>query len=135
MYVCMYVYSFVYDCIRLMYVDRILIELLYLFCRGPFVSAIGKTWHPEHFACNSCKVSLQSQGFVEEQDKLFCEQCYNNFFAPKCASCDKPIIGVSSFKFIFTSFSCVSLLLQSFTGPANHVHLQILFFSLYFGLL
>jgi len=61
--------------------------------RGPFVSALGRTWHPEHFVCNSCKVSLQNQGFVEEQDKLFCETCYNSFFAPKCAACDKPIIG------------------------------------------
>ena len=59
------------------------------------MSAIGKTFHPEHFACNSCKNSLQNQGFVEEQDKMFCETCYNNFFAPKCASCGNSIIGVS----------------------------------------
>ena len=75
--------------------DHDLSDSYLFFCRGPFVSAIGKTWHPEHFACNSCKVSLQNQGFVEEQDKLFCEHCYNNFFAPKCAACDQPIMGVS----------------------------------------
>eukprot|EP00794_Sanderia_malayensis_P016682 gene16682-18376_t len=63
--------------------------------KGPFVSAIGKTWHPEHFCCDSCKKSLQNQGFVEEADKLYCEQCFNRYFAPKCASCGHAIIGVN----------------------------------------
>lgn len=69
-----------------------------LFCsisRGPFVSAIGKTWHPEHFCCSACNVSLQNQAFVEENNQLFCEKCYNQYYAPKCAHCNNAIIGVS----------------------------------------
>lgn len=60
---------------------------------GPFVSAIGKTWHPDHFCCSSCSVSLQNQAFVEENNQLFCEKCYNSFYAPKCAHCNNAIIG------------------------------------------
>jgi len=60
---------------------------------GPFVSAIGKTWHPDHFCCSSCKTSLQNQAFVEESNQLFCENCYNQYYAPKCAHCNNAIIG------------------------------------------
>ncbi|XP_066934184.1 LIM domain-binding protein 3-like isoform X3 [Clytia hemisphaerica] len=60
---------------------------------GPFVSAIGKTWHPDHFCCSSCQMSLQNQAFVEENNKLFCEKCYNSYYAPKCAHCNNAIIG------------------------------------------
>ncbi len=69
--------------------------MLYFFnFSGPFVSAIGKTWHPEHFCCDSCKVSLQNQQFVEEENKLYCQKCFANF-APSCSSCGETIIGVS----------------------------------------
>jgi len=60
---------------------------------GPFVSAIGKTWHPEHFCCSACNLSLQNQAFVEENNQLFCEKCYNQYYAPKCAHCNNAIIG------------------------------------------
>jgi len=39
--------------------------------RGPFVSALGRTWHPEHFVCNSCKVSLQNQGLLRNKISCF----------------------------------------------------------------
>ncbi|EDO47764.1 predicted protein, partial [Nematostella vectensis] len=61
--------------------------------RGPFVSAIGKSWHPDHFTCAGCGDSLQNQGFIEEGGKLYCEKDYNKFFAPHCESCKQPIVG------------------------------------------
>lgn len=63
--------------------------------QGPFVSALGRNWHPEHFCCNGCQRSLQNIGFVEEAGKMFCENCYNEKYAPKCASCNQAIVGVS----------------------------------------
>ncbi|XP_028407501.1 PDZ and LIM domain protein 5-like [Dendronephthya gigantea] len=63
--------------------------------QGPFVSALGRNWHPEHFCCGGCQRSLQNVGFVEEGGLMYCESCYNQRFAPKCASCNQPIIGVS----------------------------------------
>ena len=62
---------------------------------GPFVSAIGRSWHPEHFVCAGCGDSLQNQGFIEEGGKLYCEKDYNQFFAPHCDTCKQPIVGVS----------------------------------------
>ena len=40
-------------------------------CRGPFITALGKTWCPNHFVCSmdSCRQSLQDVGFVEEKSK------------------------------------------------------------------
>ena len=37
--------------------------------RGPFITALGRTWCPGHFVCAqaSCGRSLQEVGFVEEQ--------------------------------------------------------------------
>lgn len=63
---------------------------------GPFVSAIGKAWHPEHFVCDGCGESLQNQGFIEEGGKLYCEKDYNKYFAPHCDTCKQPISGVST---------------------------------------
>lgn len=60
---------------------------------GPFVSAIGKAWHPEHFVCDGCGESLQNQGFIEEGGKLYCEKDYNKYFAPHCETCKQPISG------------------------------------------
>ena len=59
------------------------------------MSALGRNWHPDHFRCGGCQCSLQNIGFVEEEGSMFCENCYNQRFAPKCASCNQPIIGVS----------------------------------------
>lgn len=60
---------------------------------GPFVSAIGKAWHPDHFVCDGCGESLQNQGFIEEGGKLYCEKDYNKYFAPHCDTCKQPIQG------------------------------------------
>ncbi|KAL3213311.1 hypothetical protein MRX96_035502 [Rhipicephalus microplus] len=52
--------------------------------RGPFVTALGRNWCPDHFLCSngSCRKSLQDIGFVEEQGKLYCEHCYECYMAP-----------------------------------------------------
>jgi len=63
--------------------------------RGPFVTALGKNWCPDHFCCatTSCRKQLLDVGFVEEQGALHCEDCYERFFAPTCGKCDKRIKG------------------------------------------
>jgi len=63
--------------------------------RGPFITALGKTWCPNHFVCSmdSCKQSLQDVGFVEEKSQLYCEDCYGRYLAPDCEKCRKKIIG------------------------------------------
>ncbi|KAM7073470.1 LIM domain-binding protein 3 isoform 10-T11 [Molossus nigricans] len=61
--------------------------------RGPFLVAMGRSWHPEEFSCASCKCSLADVCFVEEQSNVYCERCYEQFFAPICAKCNTKIMG------------------------------------------
>lgn len=70
---------------------------LIFFSRGPFVTALGKTWCAEHFHCVNaqCRRPLQDIGFVEEQGQLYCEHCYETYLAPVCNKCTARIKGVS----------------------------------------
>uniref|UniRef100_A0A8C3GN84 LIM domain binding 3 n=1 Tax=Cairina moschata TaxID=8855 RepID=A0A8C3GN84_CAIMO len=61
--------------------------------RGPFLVAMGRSWHPEEFNCAYCKTSLADVCFVEEQNSVYCERCYEQFFAPTCARCHTKIMG------------------------------------------
>ncbi|KAF3841789.1 hypothetical protein F7725_023740 [Dissostichus mawsoni] len=61
--------------------------------RGPFLSALGRSWHPEEFHCHYCHMSLADASFVEEQNNVYCENCYEEFFAPTCARCNTKIMG------------------------------------------
>ncbi|KAG7462603.1 hypothetical protein MATL_G00186540 [Megalops atlanticus] len=61
--------------------------------RGPFLVALGRSWHPEEFNCHYCHTSLADVSFVEEQSAVYCEACYGEFFAPTCARCNTKIMG------------------------------------------
>ncbi|XP_014431842.2 PDZ and LIM domain protein 5 isoform X9 [Pelodiscus sinensis] len=61
--------------------------------RGPFLVALGKSWHPEEFNCAHCRTSMAYIGFVEEKGSLYCEVCYEKFFAPECSRCQRKILG------------------------------------------
>ncbi|XP_027852988.1 PDZ and LIM domain protein Zasp isoform X2 [Aphis gossypii] len=66
-----------------------------LYIRGPFITALGKIWCPEHFVCTNdkCKRPLQDIGFVEEDNGLYCEYCFEQYLAPVCSKCSKKIKG------------------------------------------
>ncbi|KAM3611391.1 uncharacterized protein V6R79_017722 [Siganus canaliculatus] len=61
--------------------------------RGPFLVAMGKSWHKEEFNCAHCRSSLAHTGFVEENGSVYCEHCYEEFFAPTCRRCQEKILG------------------------------------------
>ncbi|XP_068166396.1 PDZ and LIM domain protein 5a isoform X2 [Antennarius striatus] len=61
--------------------------------RGPFLVAMGKSWHKEEFNCAHCRSSLAHTGFVEEKGSVYCEHCYEEFFAPVCSRCQSKILG------------------------------------------
>ncbi|XP_033974659.1 PDZ and LIM domain protein 5a isoform X2 [Trematomus bernacchii] len=61
--------------------------------RGPFLVALGKSWHKEEFNCTHCRKSLADIGFVEEQGTVYCEHCYEDFLAPTCSRCQDKILG------------------------------------------
>ncbi|XP_075970449.1 Z band alternatively spliced PDZ-motif protein 52 isoform X4 [Anticarsia gemmatalis] len=63
--------------------------------RGPFITALGRIWCPEHFICvnATCRRPLQDIGFVEENGQLYCEFCFEQYIAPACDKCHAKIKG------------------------------------------
>lgn len=61
---------------------------------GQVITALGKTWHPEHFTCNHCSQELGTRNFFERDGQPYCEQDYHNLFSPRCAYCNGAILDV-----------------------------------------
>ncbi|KAK0416659.1 hypothetical protein QR680_012614 [Steinernema hermaphroditum] len=81
------------------------------YCSGPIkdrcISALGKTFHPEHFVCAECGHEFGDEGFHEKarplphkppvystplQDgRAYCKNDYFALFAPKCHGCRNTI--------------------------------------------
>ncbi|CAO1368440.1 unnamed protein product [Diamesa hyperborea] len=59
---------------------------------GQVITALGKTWHPEHFTCNHCNQELGTRNFFERDGNPYCEADYHNLFSPRCAYCNGPIL-------------------------------------------
>ncbi|XP_072238689.1 paxillin-like isoform X1 [Leuresthes tenuis] len=66
------------------------------YCNGPIldkvVTALDKTWHPEHFFCAQCGAFFGPEGFHEKDGKAFCRKDYFDMFAPKCGGCTRAIL-------------------------------------------
>ncbi|EDO64760.1 AGAP006901-PC [Anopheles gambiae str. PEST] len=62
---------------------------------GPFITALGRIWCPDHFICHNanCKRPLADIGFVEEKGDLYCEYCFEEFLAPLCSKCNGRVKG------------------------------------------
>lgn len=65
-------------------------------CRKPIVgqvvTAMGKTWHPEHFVCTHCQEEIGSRNFFERDGQPYCENDYHNLFSPRCHYCNGPVL-------------------------------------------
>lgn len=59
------------------------------------MTAMGKTWHPEHFVCTHCQEEIGSRNFFERDGQPYCEKDYHNLFSPRCYYCNGPILDVS----------------------------------------
>ncbi|XP_037092156.1 paxillin-like isoform X2 [Pollicipes pollicipes] len=66
------------------------------YCQGPIidkcVTALGRTWHPEHFFCDQCGQPFGEAGFHERDGKAYCRADYFNMFAPRCGACTQPVM-------------------------------------------
>ncbi|XP_065540824.1 leupaxin isoform X2 [Lathamus discolor] len=58
---------------------------------GKVLTALGRTWHPEHFTCARCGQELGARPFFERDGQPYCEDDYHQAFAPCCAYCAGPI--------------------------------------------
>nr|XP_025123296.1 paxillin isoform X2 [Bubalus bubalis] len=65
---------------------------------GQVVTAMGKTWHPEHFVCTHCQEEIGSRNFFERDGQPYCEKDYHNLFSPRCYYCNGPILDGSTRK-------------------------------------
>ncbi|XP_074087557.1 leupaxin isoform X2 [Macrotis lagotis] len=60
---------------------------------GKVITALGKTWHPEHFVCTHCKKEIGSNNpFFERSGLAYCSKDYHQLFSPRCAYCAAPIL-------------------------------------------
>ncbi|XP_047527436.1 paxillin isoform X2 [Vanessa atalanta] len=59
---------------------------------GQVITALGRTWHPEHFTCAHCNQELGTRNFFERDSRPYCEPDYHNLFSPRCAYCNGPIL-------------------------------------------
>lgn len=64
-------------------------------CRLPitaaYITALGQTWHPEHFTCTACGTVLGGQRHAVHEDKPYCTTCYRQQHTPRCAVCLDPV--------------------------------------------
>jgi len=58
---------------------------------GKCMSALEKTWHPEHFFCAHCGTQFGEEEFHEKDEKVFCKKCFFDLFAARCKACNHPI--------------------------------------------
>ncbi|XP_063718357.1 four and a half LIM domains protein 2-like [Symsagittifera roscoffensis] len=49
-----------------------------------------KHWHEKCFKCSECKKPLKDQSFGFQDGQLYCSECWDNNFAPKCTKCQLP---------------------------------------------
>ncbi|XP_017212888.1 uncharacterized protein pxnb isoform X5 [Danio rerio] len=59
---------------------------------GQVVTAMGRTWHPEHFVCTHCQEEIGSRNFFEREGQPYCERDYHHLFSPRCYYCNGPIL-------------------------------------------
>lgn len=59
---------------------------------GQVVTAMGRTWHPEHFVCTQCQEEIGSRNFFERDGQPYCEKDYHSLFSPRCYYCSGPIL-------------------------------------------
>lgn len=66
-------------------------------CRRPIeervVTALGKHWHTEHFACATCERPFQGKRHWEVKGLAYCELDYYQLFGHRCSACSKIIRG------------------------------------------
>lgn len=58
---------------------------------GESITALGKTYHPEHFLCGNCNRPLGTSSFFEQDGVPNCERCYTELLCARCAHCEEPI--------------------------------------------
>jgi len=59
---------------------------------GEYITALGASWHPDHFLCAGCGKPIGSEQYYVHQEAPYHAECYQNQVAPRCAYCGKPLL-------------------------------------------
>ncbi|GLV32984.1 uncharacterized protein CBL_08953 [Carabus blaptoides fortunei] len=59
--------------------------------QGKILTALGNSYHPEHFVCGKCKQPITGSRFQEHDGQPYCEHDYAELFSKRCHACKKPI--------------------------------------------
>ncbi|XP_011409674.1 PREDICTED: Wilms tumor protein 1-interacting protein homolog [Amphimedon queenslandica] len=63
------------------------------------IRAVGRTYHPVCFRCSQCGMCLDGIPFAKDfNDRVYCEKDFHKMFAPRCASCQHPIVPLQGNK-------------------------------------
>lgn len=91
---------------------------------GRVITALGKRYHPSHFTCYQCDVSLEHVEFYAHEphdsldEEVYCHFDYHELFTPRCHVCCTPVIrnGVKALDRVYHSdhFFC-ALCSKTFT--------------------
>lgn len=77
--------------------SRVILKLIDLFvflsCLQ-ILTALGKSWHPEHFVCSQCSQPITEGSFNQRDGMPVCSPCYVAKFTDICHGCNQPILGV-----------------------------------------
>ena len=60
---------------------------------GDYLTALGATWHPEHFICAACGLPIGGTSFQIHDGAPYHAECFRDRIAPRCAYCGKPLIS------------------------------------------
>lgn len=53
---------------------------------GAYTTALGKTWHPEHFVCAHCRRPFAGSSFYERDGRAYCDRHFQELFGRRCAA-------------------------------------------------
>lgn len=55
------------------------------------ITAMGKTWHPEHFVCKDCNLPIEETTFNSQNGEPVCSQCFVKNYSGTCYACKQAI--------------------------------------------
>jgi len=62
-----------------------------------YTTAMDKKWHLDCFQCQGCNRPFGDETFQEHKGDPYCNACYQDTIAPKCAKCKLPVISKYQF--------------------------------------
>ena len=60
---------------------------------GSYLTALGATWHPEHFTCKACGLPIKNTQFHVYDQAPYHKACYESEIAPHCVYCGRALVG------------------------------------------